>query len=124
MRKVRLANRSKQTQLGDSIEIADTARARSRGLLGRTGLDPGTGLWIIPSEAVHTFWMKFPLDLVFLDRGRQVTKVVHRLKPFRLAGSWRASSVVELPAGVAEESRTEVGDEIEVGAESQHPASR
>ena len=63
---------------------------------------------------VHTFWMKFTIDLVFLNRKKQVTKVVHRLKPWRLAGSLRASSVVELPAGEAEESGTEAGDEIEV----------
>ena len=58
--------------------------------------------------------MKFAIDLVFLNRKKRVTKVVHRLKPWRLAGSLRASSVVELPAGAAEESGTEAGDEIEV----------
>lgn len=107
-------NQTKQTELGRLVEVADTAATRKRGLLGRTGLDEGGGLWIIPSEAVHTFWMKFVLDLVFLDRSKQVTKVVHRLKAWRMAGSWRATSVVELPAGTAERTRTERGDQIEI----------
>ena len=114
MRTVKLVNRSKQTVLGEAVEVTDSARTRRRGLLGRTGLERGTGLWIVPTEAVHTFWMKFTIDLVFLNRKKRVTKVVHRLKPWRLAGSLRASSVVELPAGAAEESHTEAGDEIEV----------
>jgi hypothetical protein len=113
MEKICLINRSKETILGEAIELAQTSGERNKGLLGRQGLDPGGGLWIIPTEAIHTFWMKFAIDLVFLDRKRRVTKVVPRLKPFRLAMSWRAYSVVELPAGVAELTRTEAGDQIE-----------
>ena len=113
MKKVRLVNTSKQTVLGESIEIARSSGERNKGLLGRKGLDPGTGLWIIPTEAVHTFWMQFAIDLVFLDRKKRVTKVVSALKPFRMAMSWRASSVVELPAGAAAQAQTQRGDQIE-----------
>ncbi|MDA1313540.1 MAG: DUF192 domain-containing protein [Acidobacteria bacterium] len=113
MEKICLINCSKQTVLGEAIELAQTSGERNKGLLGRRGLEPGGGLWIIPTEAIHTFWMKFAIDLVFLDRKRRVTKVVPRLKPFRLAGSWRAHSVVELPAGVAELTGTVAGDQIE-----------
>ena len=113
MKKVRLINTSKQTVLGESVEVARTGAERNKGLLGREGLDPGTGLWIVGTEAVHTFWMKFAIDLVFLDRKRCVTKVVPALKPFRMGMSWRASSVVELSAGAAAEARTERGDQIE-----------
>ena len=113
MKKVRLINTSKQTILGESVEVARSAAERNKGLLGREGLDPGTGLWIVGTEAVHTFWMKFAIDLVFLDRKRCVTKVVPALKPFRMGVSWRASSVVELPAGAAAEAGTERGDQIE-----------
>ena len=115
MKRVRLTNTSKQTVLGESVEVARTGAERNKGLLGRQGLDPGTGLWIVGTEAVHTFWMKFAIDLVFLDKKRRVTKVVPALKPWRMAMSWRASSVVELPAGAAAEARTERGDEIESG---------
>ena len=113
MEKIRLINSSKETVLGEAIELAQTSAERNKGLLGRHGLESGGGLWIIPTEAVHTFWMKFAIDLVFLDRKRRVTKVVPRLKPYRLAGSWRAYSVIELPAGVAELTGTEPGDQID-----------
>jgi uncharacterized membrane protein (UPF0127 family) len=113
MEKVCLINRSKETTLGEAIEIARTSKERNKGLLGRSGLETGTGLWIVPTEAIHTFFMKFAIDLVFLDRRHRVTKVVARLKPSRMAVSWKAHSVVELPAGVAELTGTEPGDQIE-----------
>jgi len=113
MDRIRLNNTSKDTVLGEMIEIAKSSAERNKGLLGRKGLEPGGGLWIVPTEAVHTFMMKFPIDLVFLDRKKRVTKVVPALKPYRMAGSWRAYSVVELPAGVAEQTGTERGDQIE-----------
>lgn len=113
MKRICLINSSKETVLGEMIELAQTSGERNKGLLGRRGLDPGCGLWIVPTEAIHTFFMKFAIDLVFLDRKRRVTKVVPSLKPFRLAMSWRAYSVVELPSGVAELTGTEPGDQIE-----------
>ena len=113
MDKICLINRSKDTILGETIEIAKSSGERNKGLLGRECLGPGGGLWIMPTEAIHTFFMKFAIDLVFLDRKKRVTKVVPALKPFRMALSWRAYSVVELPAGVAEQTSTEAGDQIE-----------
>jgi uncharacterized membrane protein (UPF0127 family) len=114
MKKVTLLNRTRGTVLGTAIEVADSGGTRKKGLLGRTRLENGAGLWIIPTEAVHTFFMKFSIDLVYLDRKKRVTKVAHRVKPWRMSGSWRGYSVVELPAGVAEEAQTEKGDQIEV----------
>jgi len=114
MRKMSVVNASKNTILGGGIGVAETAKERSVGLLRRTDLPRGEGLWIVPSEMVHTFWMKFPIDLVFLDRKLRVTKVTPRLKPFRIAGSLWAHSVLELPAGAAEETLTERGDRIEM----------
>ena len=72
-----------------------------RGLLGREGLEPGSGLWIARSGSVHTFFMRFPMDAVFLDKGLRVRKIVPDVKPFRLAWSRGARSVVELAAGEA-----------------------
>lgn len=117
MSKVTFYNTSKQIVLGDAIDIADTPAARSRGLLKHKGLAQGEGLWIVPCEAVHTFWMKFAIDVIFLDKKKRVTKVVPRLKPFRMAMSWRARTVLELPPGRAQETGTEAGDVIEI----QHP---
>ena len=114
MAKVTFYNSSKQTVLGVSIAVADTSAARRRGLLKRNHLAEGEGLWIVPCEAIHTFRMRFPIDVVFLGKDKRVTKVVSRLKPSRVALSWRARSVLELPAGVAEQTRTEIGDLLEV----------
>jgi hypothetical protein len=114
MSQVTFYNLSKDTLLGDAIHIAETAASRNRGLLRHDRLDEGEGLWIVPCEAVHTFWMKFAIDAVFLDKKKRVTKVVANLRPSRLAMSWRARSVLELPAGMAARTRTEPGDQIEI----------
>jgi uncharacterized membrane protein (UPF0127 family) len=114
MSPVTFYNQSKQSVLGDAIAIADTAATRNRGLLKHDCLNEGEGLWIVPCEAVHTFWMKFAIDCVFLDKHKRVTKVVANLRPSRLAMSWRARSVLELPAGMAAQTRTEAGDQIEI----------
>ena len=114
MRKLAFYNVSKQTLLGDSVSSRRPAPKRRQGLLKRDGLGPGKGLWIAPCEAIHTFFMRFPIDVVFLDKDKRVTKLVRRLKSSRLSLSWRAHSVVELPVGVIEQTRTEVGDLIEI----------
>jgi uncharacterized membrane protein (UPF0127 family) len=95
------------------IEIADHGEKRRTGLLGRSGLEAGGGLWISPCEAVHTFFMRFAIDLVYLDRKRCVRKVRHAVGPWRLSACLTAHSVLELPAGTALESKTRSGDMIE-----------
>jgi len=114
MSQVTFYNSSKETSLGDAVAIADTAATRNRGLLKHDRLAEGEGLWIVPCEAIHTFWMRFAIDAVFLDKNKKVTKVVANLRPSRLALSWRARSVLELPAGMAAQTRTEPGDQIEI----------
>ncbi len=114
MTKVAIRNSSKQVVLGDSITVADTAATRRAGLLQRQGLAQGEGLWIVPCEAIHTFGMPFPIDVMFINRDKRVTKIVPHMKRSRIAMSWRARSVIELPAGTAEKTRTEVGDKLEI----------
>lgn len=79
---------------------ADTAETRTRGLLGRTSMDAGEGLWIVPCPMIHTFFMKFPIDVVFLNRRLEVVRVIENLKPWRLS-PWvlRAHSALELAGG-------------------------
>ena len=99
------------------VELADDYESRSRGLLGRDLLPPGEALWIGPcpcGEMIHTFFMRFAIDVIFLDKNRRVVRVIERLKPWRLT-AWvlRARSVLELPAGTLDGS-VRVGDEIEL----------
>jgi len=88
----------------ERCEVAESALARMRGLLGRTGLEPGTGMLINPAPSVMTFFMRFPIDVVFVDRDRKVVGVRHRLGPWRVAGARQAVAALELPAGAAAEA--------------------
>lgn len=98
--------------LADRAEIADTSAKRRTGLLKHTKLEPGEGLWIAPCEGVHTFFMKFPIDVLFLSKQKKVLKVRHRMAAWKLAMSFRAHSVLELPAGTAQATGTSVGDQL------------
>jgi hypothetical protein len=95
------------------MEVADSAAKRNKGLLGRQGLAPGEGLWIIPCESVHTFWMKFPIDLIYLDRKNRIKKLRDSVPPWRLSACLSAHSVLELPAGTIRNTQTEPGDTLE-----------
>jgi uncharacterized protein len=100
------------TLVCERCEIAGSAFARMRGLLGRSGLEPGAGMLIDPAPSVHMFFMRFPIDVVFLDRDRKVVGVRHNLRPWRVAGARHASAALELPAGAAAAARVEPGDEL------------
>jgi uncharacterized membrane protein (UPF0127 family) len=112
--KVLVRNKTRDTILGESVEVADTSEKRRVGLLKHARLDPGSGLWIDPCESVHTFFMKFPIDLVYLDKHRKVRKVRHAVPPWRLSACLTAHSILELPAGTAKTSGTLPGDELSI----------
>jgi len=107
-------NTTRNTQLGDQVELASSGANRSKGLLGRRGLAPGGGLWIIPCESVHTFFMHFPIDLIYIDRKYRVRKVAKCVVPWRLSACLSAHSVLELPVGTIQDSKTEAGDILEI----------
>jgi len=107
-------NQTRDTVLGRSVDIADSSEKRRVGLLKHERLSPGEGLWIIPCESVHTFFMKFPIDLVYLDKKRKVRKVRHRVPPWRLSMCLTAHSILELPAGTAEQTGTLKGDVLTI----------
>jgi len=100
--------------LADRLEVARSVPERMRGLLGRRALPPGRGMLIERASSVHTFFMRFPLDLVFLDRTMTVTRVVHRLGPWRFAAARGARRVVELPAGTLERVPVQPGDRLRI----------
>ena len=96
----------------ERCEVPKRAFGRARGLLGRDGLEPGGGMLIDGAGSVHMFFMRFPIDVVFLDRDRTVVGVRHRLRPWRVAGARRAVAALELPAGGAAEAGIEMGDAL------------
>jgi uncharacterized protein len=108
-------NRTRGATLASHVELADSPRARRIGLLKRDKLNPGQGLWIFPTQAIHTFGMRFPIDVVFIDRQFRVKRIYHRLAPFRLTSLvWSAQSVLELPSGSLAGTNTSVGDELQI----------
>jgi len=85
------------------------------GLLGHKGLDAGEGLWIKPSSGVHTFFMRFSIDVVGLDANLKVIKLWHCLPPFRVTSvSMKLKSVIELPCGAIKGAIVQVGDQLEI----------
>jgi uncharacterized membrane protein (UPF0127 family) len=100
--------------LAQGAEVADSSAKRRTGLLKHSRLAPGDGLWIVPCESVHTFFMKFPIDLVYLDKARKVRKIRKAVPAWRLSACLSAHSILELPAGTIEETKTAVGDELEI----------
>jgi uncharacterized membrane protein (UPF0127 family) len=96
------------------VEWAGTSVQRRRGLLGRSGLDPEEGIYIVPCEGIHTFRMKFPIDVAFLGKNGRVLVVHHGLKPNRISRIvLRAQGVLELSAGRLRATDTDVGDIIQ-----------
>jgi uncharacterized membrane protein (UPF0127 family) len=79
----------------------------------------GDGLWIVPCRGVHTFAMRFPIDVVYLDRNQAVVHIEHHLKPWRLAPvRISANSVLELPANTLRPTGTTLGDHIDIAVEN------
>ena len=110
---LRVWNVTRGTALATFVEIADTARTRRKGLLGRLSLSAGEGLWITPCESVHTWFMQFPIDLVYLNRERRIEKLRSDVVPWRLSACLSAGSVLELAAGSIRASESEQGDLVE-----------
>lgn len=92
--------------------VADRAFRRVRGLIGWGRLTPGEGMLLRPTWSIHTAFMRFPIDAVFLDRHLTMLAIKPRLKPWRVAWRWRAHSVLELPAGTCDELGLRAGDKL------------
>ena len=110
-------NRTRQAYLATDLKLADTHWTRLRGLLGVGAGDfrNGSGLWIVPSHGVHTLGMAFPIDVVYLDPDMKVIYLQADLKPWRIAPVRQlAASVLELPTQKLAETKTQIGDTIEI----------
>lgn len=106
-------NQTRTTIIANRVERAHTSLKRMKGLLGKTSMEKDYGLWISPCKSIHTFFMNFPIDVIFLSPNNQVVNLIHSIKPFRLS-KWvgSAKSVLELSSGAIEESGTQIGDQV------------
>jgi uncharacterized membrane protein (UPF0127 family) len=120
----RVSNGSRDTTVGTTIRVASSLVDRTIGLLRTPVLDPGEGLWIERSPSIHMFFMRYPIDAVFVDKDHRVTKVVHDLKPWRVVW-WApgARDCLELPAGTARATNTQVGDQLRLVPNAEPPPS-
>jgi uncharacterized protein len=107
-----IVNLTRETVACERTEIADRPLRRMRGLLGYRSLSAGDGLLLQPAPSIHTAFMRFPIDVVFLDGSLQVLKVVEQVPPWRVASARRARSVLELAAGEISRRGIEVGDRL------------
>jgi uncharacterized membrane protein (UPF0127 family) len=109
----RVRNLTRNTPLADQAARADSFGQRFKGLMGVAELPLGHGLHIEPCNSIHTFFMKIPIDAVFLDAAQQVVEICHALPPWRMSKFYfGAKSVLELPAGTAAASQTQPGDQL------------
>ena len=99
----------------ERLSVADSPRARMRGLLGRDSMDPGECLLLQPAGSVHTAFMRFPIDVVFLDRAMRVLRVEPNLRPWRMAGQRGSRAVLEMDAGGAARSGIAAGMQLQFG---------
>jgi uncharacterized protein len=111
-----------QGPVAERCELADSARTRLRGLLGRDELPHGSGLLLRPSGSVHTCFMRFPIDVVLLSGDLDVLRVVPALRPWRACGARGAKAVLELPAGAATAAGLAVGQRLRVEEAAVHAA--
>jgi uncharacterized protein len=119
-------NRTRHAYLATRLAIAGTHWSRFRGLMCAPASEfrAGDGLWIVPCRGVHTFAMRFPLDVVYLDANKYVVHLEENLKPWRIGGiKLRAASVIELPGQTLKVSGTGIGDEIEIAVRKPAEAS-
>ncbi|MBL8172036.1 MAG: DUF192 domain-containing protein [Acidobacteria bacterium] len=101
--------------LAEEVALANTFYTRLRGLMFRRRLAPTEALWLRPCNGVHTFWMLFAIDVLFLDRELRIVKLVENMRPFRVTAPHRAArSVLELPAHTIARAGLKLGDQLAV----------
>ncbi len=112
---MKISNLTRNSLLADKAELAIGLGQRLKGLLGRHGLDKGEGLVIKPCSSVHTFFMRFAIDVIFVDKANQVAKTIEDMQPFRMSNPFlSAHLVIELPVGTIRKTNTRVGDRLEL----------
>ncbi|MEX2425763.1 MAG: DUF192 domain-containing protein [Thermomicrobiaceae bacterium] len=115
MGNVKVQNITRECLLGDRVREARSFWQRGRGLMFIAGLEPGQGLIIDPCSSIHSFWMRFPIDVLYMDRSGRVVRADQCMRHWRVGPVFTGSKwVIELPPGTIEASGTKAGDQIEV----------
>lgn len=110
---MRIINKTKNTILAEDVVVASTPFKRIKGLLGEKELKKNQALLIRPCNSIHTFFMRFPIDVLFVDKENRVIKAISYLEPFRLTYIYfNASFAIELPAGTIQPNFTQEGDTL------------
>ena len=114
---MKLYHLSKENIIAEKVEIADSFFARAMGLMWRNSMEEKSALWIKSGTHIHTMFMRFSIDLIFVDKNLKVKKVYTRAKPWRhfFTGTWSANSVFELPEGSLSQLNVNEGDQLYVG---------
>lgn len=112
----KLLNQTKNIVMAEEVIRAISFSERAIGLLGKSKLDSSKALWIYRCKDIHTFFMRFPIDVVFVDQNLKVTDVVKNVKPWRFVFRWKANSVFEFNGGSLSKATVEKGDQLHVGA--------
>jgi len=114
---VRIENASRGTQVADRAILANTPLKRLVGLLNRHHLEPGEGLVLVPGGAIHMFFMRMAIDVIFADKEGNVLKTAANVRPWRVVLAPRYGRyTIELPVGVIEASGTQPGDHLEISS--------
>ncbi|MCB0340603.1 MAG: DUF192 domain-containing protein [Pseudobdellovibrionaceae bacterium] len=113
---MKLINQTRNNTICENVIEATSLFDRARGLLGYQSLTSDSTMWIAKCNSIHTWFMKFPIDVVFVDRGLVVKKVITNLRPWRITFPvWSADSVFEFNAGIAKNQNIQPGDQLYVG---------
>jgi uncharacterized protein len=112
----RLSIASSETVIAAQIELADSAWKRSRGLLGRASLGVDEGMRFEPASSLHMWFMRFAIDVIYVDRDERVVKLVREFKPWRMSWAWGTRTAYELPVGSVDRAGVVVGDVLELRA--------
>jgi len=113
---MKIINRTNNAVLAENAIVADTFFTRAKGLLDRKDFNQGEALVIRPCNSIHTFFMRFPIDLLFVTKDSLVIKAISRLKPYRISGIYfKSAFVIELPPGTLEANPVSQGDTLLIG---------
>jgi uncharacterized membrane protein (UPF0127 family) len=113
---VEVYNATRETTVASNVRIAKSFLSRGRGLMFTSSLDPEGGLLIDPCGSIHMFFMRYPIDVLYVDRADRVVRVQRALKPWRIGPlhTSGAKYVIELPVGSLDRSQSDVGDMLRI----------